>query len=163
MLNFRGYIDQCIPKFIQVAFEMSNKKLADPLLVHTLEIVVNAILYNPSLAISYLEANQATVIFLQKWFVNLKLFTKVHDKKLSILALITLLLEPTEKWSPSVNTMFVNIFLAILELFGTYPEALKGFIANPEREIQERLETGDYVDDEEEYELEGDDIQGILQ
>jgi hypothetical protein len=65
--------------------------------IHLMEMVINAIYYNPVLALHVLEAKGWTNKFFSLWFSNIDSFTRVHDKTLSIAAIVALLtLDPQQ-------------------------------------------------------------------
>lgn len=75
--------------------------------IHLMEMVINAIYYNPVrtsnifeshsltlfqvLTLHVLEAKQWTNKFFSWWFSSIDSFSRVHDKKLSIAAIVALL------------------------------------------------------------------------
>lgn len=59
--------------------------------IHLMEMVINAIYYNPLLSLQTLESNAWTNKFFGMWFSSIDSFTRVHDKKLSISAIVALL------------------------------------------------------------------------
>ncbi|KAJ5233055.1 hypothetical protein N7468_006011 [Penicillium chermesinum] len=83
MLNLRGHIDQYIPLFVELPMSVINAEEArtKSYRIHLMEMVINAIYYNPVL----------TLQFFSTWFSNIDNFRRVHDKKLSIAAISSLL------------------------------------------------------------------------
>lgn len=71
--------------------------------VHLMEMIISAIFYNPALTLAELEATGWTNRFFTMWFGNMDIFTRVHDKKLCISAIITLLCLPPTNIPPSVS------------------------------------------------------------
>lgn len=127
MLNLRGQIDPIIPKFVEMAYHALNKKIKTaPYRVHCIEIVLNAIYYNPLMTLQLLEQASWTNRFFELWFTNIENFPRVHDKKLSILSLCALLEIPLDKLPPSLQTMWPPLFDALLKVFATYKSALDG-------------------------------------
>ena len=97
-----------------------------PFRVHCLEVIINALYYNPLLTLSILEQQNATLGFFSVWFKNLEHFTRVHDKKLSILTICVLLEIPVESLPESIKSGWMQLFDGLLKVFETYPEALEG-------------------------------------
>src|SRR6266487_470391 len=89
MLNLRGHVDQYMPVFINLAMTVLNNDevKTKSYRIHLMEVVINAIYYNPLLALRVLESNDWTNKFFSTWFSSMDIFKRVHDKKLSIVAI----------------------------------------------------------------------------
>lgn len=158
MLNLKGGIDNYVPDFIVLAMTvLSNDELkVKSYRIHLMEMVINAIYYNPRLSLGVLEANGWTNKFFSQWFGSIDSFTRVHDKKLSIGAITALLSLRADEVPPSVQGGWPRLLQGIVRLFQTLPAALKN------REEAQREDDfglgGEYDDDEEEDdEWEGED------
>lgn len=127
MLNLRGHVNQYVPKFIEIAMTViaSNELKVKSYRIHLLEMVINAVYYNPILALRQLEANGWTNKFFSSWFSNIESFTRVHDKKLSIVAISTLLSLPVEDIPTSVQQGWPRLLQGVVRLFQTLPAAIK--------------------------------------
>jgi hypothetical protein len=115
--------------FLQLALSyLSNegKMKSAPFRVHVLEVIINAIYYNHNLALSFLESHGATAAFFGAWFNHIDDFTRVHDKKLCIVSIITLLQIPEESLPASIRSGWNQFFDLLLKIFEKYPEALEG-------------------------------------
>ena len=105
---------------------MNSKKIKSPTFrVYCIEIILNAIYYNPLLAFSLLEQANWTSGFFEYWFKNIDSFARVHDKKLCILVLCTIMEIPKEHLPASISSAGFHLFSGALQIFQTYPEALK--------------------------------------
>jgi len=93
MLSLRGHIDRCVHGFIHMAMSV----LAGPDIkiksyrIHLMEMVINAIYYNPILSLQVLETQGWTNKFFSLWFSSMDSFTRVHDKKLCMMGILSLL------------------------------------------------------------------------
>jgi hypothetical protein len=127
MINLRGRIDEYIPEFI--SFGMVHLTSEEPkvksLKVHLMEVVINAVYYNPLLALHVLESNGWTNKFFSHWFSNIDSFTRVHDKKLSIAAITSLLTLPAQQIPVTVQPGWPRLLQGIVRLFQTLPAAMK--------------------------------------
>jgi len=115
--------------FLQLALlYLSNaeKMKSAPFRVHVLEVIINAIYYNHNLTLSFLESHGATAAFFELWFKHVDDFTRVHDKKLCIVSIITLLQIPQESLPASIRSGWNQFFELLLKIFEKYPEALEG-------------------------------------
>lgn len=155
MLNLRGGVDDFIPEFISLAMTiLTNDELkVKSYKIHLMEMVINAIYYNPRLALNVLEANGWTNKFFSFWFSSIDSFTRVHDKKLSIGAIAALLTLRSDEIPQSVRQGWPRLLQGIVRLFQTLPAAMKN------REAAQQEEDfglgGDYEDEEDENEWEG--------
>ncbi|KAL8761934.1 MAG: hypothetical protein Q9184_002003 [Pyrenodesmia sp. 2 TL-2023] len=155
MLNLRGHINQYVPKFIELAMTViaSNELKVRSYRIHLLEMVINAIYYNPVIALRTLEANGWTNKFFSSWFSNIESFSRVHDKKLSIVAISSLLGLRGEDIPTSVQQGWPRLIQGVVRLFQTLPAAIKN--------REEVTKEGDFTindddDDDEREEWEND-------
>ncbi|KAJ5804964.1 hypothetical protein N7474_010851 [Penicillium riverlandense] len=127
MLNLRGHIDQYIHIFITLAMRVidSGEARTKSYRIHLMEMVINAIYYNPVLSLQILEANGLTNKFFSAWFSNIDNFRRVHDKKLSIAAISSLLTLPADSVPESVQQGWPRLLQGVTRLFQTLPAALK--------------------------------------
>lgn len=104
MLSLRGYIDRCVHGFITMAMGvLGNQDVkVKSYKVHLMEMVINAIYYNPILSLQILESQGWTNKFFSLWFSSMSWFTRVHDKQLCIFAIIALLSVTPEQIPQSV-------------------------------------------------------------
>lgn len=65
--------------------------VTNSLFLHSLEVVITAVLYNPALSLAILDGHDWTQQLFASWFKHLHKFTRVHDKKLTIMAICALL------------------------------------------------------------------------
>ncbi|CAI4218309.1 unnamed protein product [Parascedosporium putredinis] len=127
MLSLRGHIDQCVHGFIEMGMNIlaTEEVKGKSYKIHLMEMVISAIHYNPLLTLQVLEAKQWTNKFFSLWFGNMSSFTRVHDKKLCVAAIATLLSIPPENVPTSVSTGWPRLLQGIAELFRTLPTAIK--------------------------------------
>lgn len=131
MLNLRGRpIDTYIPTFITLAMEVLTNQAQKTQLVkayklHLVEMVINAIYYNPVLALQVLEQHAWTNKFFSIWFGSIDMFKRVHDKKLCIAAISALLTIRADQVPQSVQTGWPRLLTGATYLFRTLPSAMK--------------------------------------
>lgn len=151
MLSLRGLVDEHIGEFIRLAMTvLTNSDVAvKSLRVHLIETIINAIYYNPQLTLSILEMSGTTNRFFGLWFQNIEAFTRVHDKKLSIAAITSLITLPPQSVPQSVQPGWPRLLQGLVKLFETLPQAIKNREeAKKENEFELNSEFED--DDEEE-------------
>lgn len=98
-----------------------------------LEVLINAVLYNPSAALHLMEATAPgnARLFFDKWFAAINSDDKlprVHDKRLSLLTLSALLEMDPSGIPESVKDGWPGLLGGALKLFKEYPEAVKGML-----------------------------------
>ena len=127
MLNLRGNIDRHIPKFVSLAMGVisSNEIKVKSYRIYLMEMIINAIYYNPTLALRTLESNGWTNKFFSSWFSNIEGLTRVHDKKLSIVAISALLTLRADEVPSSVQQGWPRLLQGVVRLFQTLPAAMK--------------------------------------
>ena len=96
-----------------------------------LEVLINAVLYNPSAALHLMEATAPgnARLFFDRWFAAINSDDKlprVHDKRLSLLTLSALLEMDPSGIPESVKDGWPGLLGGALKLFREYPEAVKG-------------------------------------
>ena len=155
MLSLRGHVDNYIPEFIQLAMihVTSEEVKVKSYKIHLMEMVINAIYYNPRLALHVLESNGWTNKFFSLWFSNMDSFTRVHDKKLAIAAITSLLTLQAQEVPVSVQQGWPRLLQGIVRLFQTLPAAMKN---REEATKEENFDLTQDYDDEDEEEWEGD-------
>jgi importin-7 len=161
MLNLRNAIDNYVPEFIQLAMSVltSDELKVKSYRIHLMEMVINAIYYNPRLSLNVLEANGWTNKFFSMWFSSIDTFTRVHDKKLSIGAIIALLTLRADEVPTSVQQGWPRLLQGIVRLFQTLPAALKN---REEAQKEDEFALGgnyDDEDDDDEWEAEDWDAE----
>ena len=131
--------------------------------------VINCLYYNPLLTLSVLEGKKATNDFFQAWFQNHTKLSRVHDKKLSVAALLNFITACVQEPQAleSMKMAFPSVMKSVLLFLSTLPKAEEGtseegavflllhnFIARNELLKMYGSDASDDSDDEEE---EGDD------
>ncbi|KAI7886446.1 ARM repeat-containing protein [Lichtheimia hyalospora FSU 10163] len=152
LLNCRGHVDNCIGPFLNLAFQyiFTGSMKTTEFRVHCLEVVINCLYYNPGLTLRLLEENQWTQGFFTLWFNELEKFSRVHDKKLVIVALCALLELPADHIPASLQAGWSQVLTGVLNVFKSLPKAIEN------REQMEKL----YSDGFDEEEFDGEDFSG---
>jgi hypothetical protein len=127
MLNMRGHADEYVPEFISLTMQVltNEEPKVKSLKIHLMEVVINSIYYNPALALHVLESNGWTNKFFSLWFSSIDNFTRVHDKKLCISGICSLLTLRAEDVPVSVQQGWPRLLQGVVRLFQTLPAALK--------------------------------------
>ena len=94
-------------------------------------MLVNAVLYEPTAALQIMESSRSggAQVFFTKWFESIQAKTgvpRVHDKKLTVLALCALLELPASSIPPTIQQGWNNILPAILHVLSELPKAVEG-------------------------------------
>ncbi|KAK3832183.1 MAG: armadillo-type protein [Linnemannia elongata] len=126
MLNCRGHVDKYIAPILNLVFHYLAPEEGIQTIefrVQALEVVMNALYYNAPVTLRLLEENGWTQRFLTVWFTNLDKFSRVHDKKLSIFALCSILNVPVAQLPPALQSGWPQILNGILTNFEGLPVA----------------------------------------
>ncbi|KAI9016788.1 armadillo-type protein [Hyaloraphidium curvatum] len=152
MLHGKQHLDDVIETFLAYAGNYLNdgEPKSDAYLVHLLEVVVNCLLYNPSLALHLLEQQGQTGAFFTLWLQNLDKFVRVHDKRLCILGLCAILSCPVEQIPAVLKAGWSQLGVAFAKLFETWPAAVEA------REHLKKLHEEGSDADEEDGEVESE-------
>lgn len=127
MLSLRSHIDAYVAKFVEMAMNtlVGSEIKVKSYRIHLMEMVINAIYYNPRLSLQVLESNHWTNKFFSLWFSSIDSFTRVHDKTLSISAIVALLTLDAASVPVSVQQGWPRLLQGIVRLFQTLPAAQK--------------------------------------
>ncbi|KAF4512653.1 hypothetical protein G6O67_000006 [Ophiocordyceps sinensis] len=150
MLSLRGHIDSCVEGFIVMAMGIlaAQDVKIKSYKIHLMEMAINAIYYNPMLTLLVLENKGWTNRFFSLWFGSMTSFSRVHDKKLCIVAISALLGVNHERVPASVSVGWPRLLQGITELFRTLPNAMR----NREDALRDDFQldsTYDYGEDDE--------------
>ncbi|GAA5884573.1 hypothetical protein JCM6882_005303 [Rhodosporidiobolus microsporus] len=158
LLRLHGQIDEAIPPIVERSMEFVLSKNQDDdfvvtrtLFLHSLELVILSLSYNPQQTIAILDRHDWTQQFFAKWFQNLGKYSRVHDKKIILWAICSLFdwLNGVGAGSP-LSANVGQLVAGALEVFKTYPQALaerKFAEANRDLEEEDESEMGDDEDD----------------
>lgn len=128
MLHIKGGVDKYLPAFIEIPMQFllgPQSKLSKSYKLHLMEMVINAIYYNPAVTLQVLEQHKWTNEFFSLWFSNIEMFSRVHDKKLSIVAISALLHLQPQQIPASIQPGWHRLLQGAVCLFETLPLALK--------------------------------------
>ncbi|KAF9586016.1 hypothetical protein BGW38_010410 [Lunasporangiospora selenospora] len=126
LLNCRGSVDKYLPPILGLVFEylaVDERIKTAEFRIQAVEVVMNCLYYNPGATLRLLEENGWTQRFLSVWFANLDKFTRVHDKKLSIVALCSILSVPVEQLPAALQSGWPQVLNGILRNFEGLPMA----------------------------------------
>jgi hypothetical protein len=107
--------------------------ISKPMLsVSPINVLINYVLYNPSAALYLIEAHSPGMArnFFNLWFSainsNESRLPRVHDKKLTIIALCALLEMPADTVPEGLREGWPSIVGGALKVFKTIPKAVEG-------------------------------------
>ncbi|KIM40975.1 hypothetical protein M413DRAFT_445750 [Hebeloma cylindrosporum] len=130
LLNLRGAVDDHLQAIIATALGLIDNAETLALKLANLEVLINAVLYNPSAALHLMEVTKAgsARVFFDRWFVainNDSRLPRVHDKKLSVLALCALMEMAPETVPESLRDGWPGIVGGALKIFKSLPKAVE--------------------------------------
>ncbi|KAF9481128.1 ARM repeat-containing protein [Pholiota conissans] len=155
LLNLRGAIDDHLQSIISTALGLIEKTETPALRLANLEVLVNTVLYNPTAALHLMEVYKPGMAraFFDQWFVainNESRLPRVHDKKLSLLALCALMEMTPESVPESLRDGWPGIVGGALKIFKSLPKAIEGALYRKrlEQMLQEESDSDEEVDDQ---------------
>ncbi|KAI0786127.1 ARM repeat-containing protein [Abortiporus biennis] len=129
LLNLRGHLDDFLQTIVNTSLNVLGSANTTSLRLANLEVLINTILYNPVASLHIMETISpgTSRAFFDKWFEAINADDKlprVHDKKLTILALCALLeMDPANIPEP-VKEGWPGIVGGALKIFKAYPKAV---------------------------------------
>lgn len=152
MLHCRDRIDAVIADFIGYVIPLlsDEEKSRMSSVVHHLEVIINALYYNPTLTLRHLNERNFTAHFFELWLKRAHKFTRVHDKRLIIMSLSSLMLLPLSQLPEILQQNFQHVMSIYLEAVQTLPKALE----ERKKLEEEDLSDSDFAD--EDFTSEGD-------
>ncbi|KAH7924546.1 ARM repeat-containing protein [Leucogyrophana mollusca] len=150
LLNLRGHVDDHLQDIVTISLDHLDKGNTSSFRLANLEILINAVLYNPSAALQLMENCKPGIsrAFVNRWFAAINVeshLPRVHDKKLSILALCALLELDSARVPENLREGWPAIVGGVLNIFKSLPNAISKRKALEE----EFMEEGEDDDDEE--------------
>ena len=123
--------EQSLAPIIATAFGHLDTANTRSFKLTNIEVLVNAILYNPTESLRIMEANHPgrARAFFDQWFALIhedKGLPRVHDKKLSIAAICALLDVDPSAVPPSLREGWTGMVKAALLVFADLPRAIEG-------------------------------------
>ena len=165
LLQFRGQIDQCIQPVLELVLTRLTRDLkTDELRTMCLQVVIAALWYNSDLLFEILTKLQPVgstqPIFdhlLKTWIDDSHCFQGLHDRKMAVLGLVSLMALPPNKRPQSMSGITSHILPSILLFFEGLKVAYQAkAAADQESEDSENDETEE-TDDSEPEDLEDDE------
>jgi len=154
ILQCRGRIDECIPSFVELALgRLIREVKTSELRTMCLQVVIAALYYNPRLLVEILGKmtmpnTNDTILshFVKQWIHDTDCFLGVHDRKLWVIGMCTLITMGDAK--PQVlSEVSGEIIPALILIFDGLKRAYE---ARAEAEEEEETDEEDEGDDDEE-------------
>ncbi|KAM0731269.1 Importin-7 [Formica fusca] len=157
ILQCKGHIDQCIPSLVQLVLERLMREVkTSELRTMCLQVVIAALYYNPALCLQTMDRLQGNFDqsteplasrFIKQWINDTDCFLGLHDRKLCVLGLCTLIsMGPARP--AAVNECATQIIPSLILLFEGLKRAYAAKVAD--------------VDDDENDEEESDIDEDVL-
>ncbi|XP_025407718.1 importin-7 isoform X2 [Sipha flava] len=149
VLQCKGRIDQCIPPIVEIALQRLVREIkSSELRAMCLQVIVAAIYYNPHLLFETLDKLQSSIStpesisvhFIRQWLLDTDCFFGIHDRKLCVMGLLTLMaLSPNRPIA--VNEHATQIVPSMLMLFDGLNRAYNNKDATEDEESSEEEDT----------------------
>ena len=130
LLNLPGHVDTYLYRvldIVRIQLQDVEEYKKPGYKIFLLEVIINAIYYNPVATLKYLEHCNFLTKFFEQWFEEADHFLRVHDKTLSILALMKIVQLPPELLPVAFQNEGTLKYLmkAMLTFFESLPDAMK--------------------------------------
>jgi len=164
ILQYSGQCDHLLPKFITLCLQRLVLELrTSELRVMLLQVIIAGIINNPVLVLQHLEnmktpnsPNGVTGDFLNQWMKDTDCFLGLHDRKVFILGVCSLLSVPEEHRPPAYIEHAPKLLPALLMIFNGLQLTYDKLEAEVEAEEQENGEIETELNDsDDEYDEEG--------
>ena len=124
-------ISQHLQTIVSTALGLIDKAETPSLRLANLEVLINTVLYNPTAALHLMEVYKQGMgrAFFDQWFAAINTdsrLPRVHDKKLSLLALCALMEMTPESVPDSLRDGWPGIVGGALKIFKSLPKAIEG-------------------------------------
>ncbi|CAN6662639.1 nonsense-mediated mRNA decay protein 5 [Trichomonascus vanleenenianus] len=129
MVGLKGHIEPLVPRFLDLAIDRLSRDTTQlknvGYCVYLLEVVIAALYYNAHATMTILEQRGFTAHFFSMWFQNMNRFKRVQDKKLAILAIISIITLPAEQIPESIQNNLPQLSSGLVTIIGSLPDAVK--------------------------------------
>lgn len=129
LIALKGTIDDYVPNLLEMALTRlaNDGKLLKNVSynVTLIEVIVAGLYYNANATVQYLESKQYTAQFFQTWFNEMNHFTRVQDKKLAALGIMSVLTLPSESVPAQLQPNVPRLAQGLVNIMGTLPKAIQ--------------------------------------
>lgn len=159
LLLLRDAVDDALPGIIGTVLPHTTNAKVPNLRKWSVTVILDAIFYNPMLALQVLESQGATNAFFTSAIQLLPKFKRPHDCKVSIVAFLSVLSLPTESLPDTVRAGLQHVMRALIVQLKLLPSAVAKR-KEVQRVLDEALEdSGDYDEGAEEEFDDDADVQ----
>ncbi|CAO1626737.1 unnamed protein product [Sympodiomycopsis kandeliae] len=145
LLLLKGCVDEAVPTIISTVLPFLGEQASTTPALRKWSVIVllDALVYNAQLALQALEAANATQAFFTLALGQvIPKFTKVHEKKVAAIALMSILSIDSNQLPAAVQSGQPQVLAALLEDLKTIPDAIQR-----QRDAEEAFEDEDGEDD----------------
>merc|ERR1712137_14872 len=115
--NCRGTGDQFVEGIIDIAMNRFTQPFTGVALPTVLfNMFGNLLFYNPGLTLQVLAKKNLVSSFFGQWFNFFEQFSRVYDRKVTVLGLASIFLLPTSQWPTEVQNSIKTILLSCIKL-----------------------------------------------
>ncbi|EFJ12043.1 hypothetical protein SELMODRAFT_158348 [Selaginella moellendorffii] len=129
--NCKGRVDEWVEPYLKISLDRYGTTTKNGLKDLLIEVVANALYYNPALCLNVLQKLRLTTSVFQSWFQMLYAvkrsglpahFRREHDKKVCVLGLASVLSLPGSALPAELQSGLDQIFRAVLRLLIAYKD-----------------------------------------
>ncbi|WFD08591.1 Nonsense-mediated mRNA decay protein 5 [Malassezia vespertilionis] len=154
LLLLKGYVDGALERIITALLPHSRKNSPEPsfsLRKWSILVLLEALYYNPNMALQVLDANGATAEFFTDALQMLPKFKRVHECKVTIVSLLSILSVDPNTLPEAIKAGYAHLLRALTRQLKLLPVLVAQRV-----EVQRALDEGFDENDEEEAEEEND-------
>lgn len=134
-----SFFEQHLERIITTALDLQGKPETKALVLANLEVIINAILYNPAAALQIMETSRPGMAraFFDQWFTAINTdgkLPRVHDKKLCIMTLCAMMEMNPAVIPDNLREVWGHVVNGALRMFKDLPKAIRGisgFLSSP--------------------------------
>lgn len=140
LLLLKGYVDEAVPGIVTTLLPHVQKNAESPsflLRKWATMVILEAIYYNPTLALQVLESQGATAGFFSEALPMLTKFRRVHECKVAIVSLLSLLSLDPASIPEAMKSGYPHLFQALLTQLKVLPK-----LVSQRQELHKALDEG---------------------
>jgi len=161
ILQYQGQMKDLLPSFIELALErLSKELLTSELRVMLIQVIIAALINDADVTFNYLRQvpnvpGGMVVHFLSQWLKDTDCFLGLHDRKVYIFGVCTLLDRRPPEFSTMMAAQFLPALILVFNGLGDIYEKIQKADEDEDEEIEEDGEAEELGDSDDEFDEEG--------
>jgi hypothetical protein len=114
--HLRGRIDTVVPKILELLIFRLSQAKSTSLKILLIDAIADALIYNAELTLRYMESTNCTASVFGLWLSTLPQFTRLYDKKVTVLGLTSVLSRDVQTLPQAVQSNIGRIIITCVKL-----------------------------------------------